>query len=72
MLKSTDRDVEFVVNRRLSVDDFRVSTISNLWSIDLNQLEMSSIVEEEVMESSILAEKQRLSVDLEYKMSITL
>ena len=45
------------------IDDFRVSTISNLWSIDLNQLEMSSIVEEEVVESSILAKKQRLSVD---------
>ena len=65
MLKSTDRDVESVVNRRLPVNDFRVSTISNTWLIDLNQLEMSSIVEEEVVESSILAEKQRLSVDLQ-------
>ena len=65
MLKSTDRDVESVVNRRLPVNDFRVSTISNIWLIDLNQLEMSLIVEEEVVESSILAEKQRLSVDLQ-------
>ncbi|KAG6388321.1 hypothetical protein SASPL_149746 [Salvia splendens] len=65
MLRSTDIDAESVVNQRLSIDDFRVSTILNMWLIDLNQLEMSSIVEQEVVESSILIENQRLSVDLQ-------
>ena len=41
-----------------------ISSVNHRSQFDLNRFEMSSIVEEEVVESSILAEKQRLSIDL--------
>ena len=41
-----------------------ISSANHRSHFDLNRFEMSSIVEEEVVESSISAEKQRLSIDL--------